>query len=240
MKKRNVNISIVGDSTSSYRNFMFQFSKLLAKSIAIVDNLQKNAVVLQLCKTFIPSSMKADDDLPYFQCDDFILIDRILSDEILMKMGIKRDLDFIVCDYINEDADIIFYVVEQSLDSAAQINDIYDKFNEFREDRLGEAEQRVIFLNFLDHKFSPEYFLEFHLHFEDAQILKYYIDFDEKDMELGFLSDMDGDFNLIKLSNHRIFEIISMFKEIIQIENPKNHVKQLRQNEKMSRRRRKC
>lgn len=247
MGNKKVNISIIGAPSMHVRHFMIQFTKLLAKSIAIVDNLQKNGVLLELCNGYLPDSMVADRELGYVACDDFLIVNGSFSQEFLTKIGMKRNLDYIVSDVIKEGTDLVFFVVEQSLDSADFIDRIFKQFYDSgrersgtEKQRLGIAEQRLVFLNFQDNRFPPEYFTEFRLSFDSKEMKKYYIDFDENDVELGLHSDVDADFSLIKLSNHRLYEIVSMFEEMIRIDHLKNHVKQLKQNEKISRRRRKC
>lgn len=240
MENQKFNISIVGYSSVYFRNFIFQFSKLLAKSISISGNINKNGVVLELCHSFLPNSMQVQEGMDYVECDQFLLVDEILTDELLHKMGFRKNLDYIISDSMKEDSDIIFFVVEQSLDSACFINEIYEEFMQYMGSRGCETEQRIIFLNFLDNKFSPEYFLEFQLQIALSNMLKYYIDFDEYDNFFGLNSDMDADINLSKLSNQRLFEMIGMFDGILEIENKKNHIHQIKKNEKMSRRKRKC
>lgn len=239
MENNNFNISIVGYSSTYLRHFIFQFTKLLAKSIEIVGNIQKNGVLLELQECFLPDSMLVEKGMDYVECDGFLIVNHALSEQELRGLGFKKDLDYVISDFIKEDADIIFYVLEQSLDSAYVINKIYENRLSVKPNS-SEVEQGIVFLNFLDDKFSPEYFMEFQLQIDDSEMSKYYIDFEEADISQGMHCDLDGDVNLSKLSNHRLFEMVKMYDGVLKIENVKTHVSQVKRSEKMSRRKRKC
>lgn len=239
MENGNFNISIVGYSSTHLRHFIFQFAKLLAKSIEIVGNIQKNGVLLELQECFLPESMQVEEGMNYVECDSFAIVNRAMNDQEIQNLGFKKDLDYVISDFVKEDANIILYVLEQNLDSAYVLNEIYEKRLESLKN-LSEVEEGIVFLNFLDDKFSPDYFMEFQLRMECSDMSKYYIDFEEEDITQGMYCDLDGDVNLSKLSNHRLFEMIKMYDTILKIENVKTHVSQVKRSEKMSRRKRKC
>lgn len=238
MENGNFNISIVGYSSAYLRHFIFQFAKLLAKSIEIVGNINKNGVIVELEECFLPDALLVEEDMNYVECDGFVLVNRMLSDEELHKLGFKKGLDYVISDFLKEGADIVFYILEQNLDSAFFVNEMHSQI--LKRQDFKNIGQRIVFLNFLDNKFSPEYFMEFQLQMNASEMSKYYIDYDEDDISQGMYCDLDADINLMKLSNHRLIEILKMYDGILKIENKKAHIVEVKRSEKMSRRKRKC